>query len=213
MKYISIGRSCQVAYQIRRFFNNNDSYFFDWLITDVNCVDRVLNEFDENKFLTDIELCADGLRVLDKHTGIQIQHEFKTNSQGIHDVSVLRDELEIKKVKSKFLYLRNKLLNLLKTSSDEKIVFVWLDWANQGDFICKRAKSKIEKIISHLENNEQIYFLILSAEVSRDEFFDNGAILRISSINERTKVSEKWKGDDASWSRAFNVFSERYNSL
>ena len=101
---------------------------------------------------------------------------------------------------------------MLKTRNDERIVLVWFDWASQGDFICQRAKSRIAQIKDKLENNEKIYFLVVSAELSQDEYFDDGAMLKIAPVHEETKVSEKWKGDDASWSKAFNNFVDRFNT-
>lgn len=213
MKFISIGRNCQVAYQIRRHFKNDESYFFDWLISDIKSVEKVLCDFKDSYFLSDIEVCANGIRVFDQYTGVQIQHDFPVNQSGLIESSLIEDTELINKIKSKFLYLRHKLISVLEDTDDDKVVLVWFDWANHGDFICKKASETLNKIISGFANKDNILYLIISTELKEDKFFDEGAMIKIEPYKNNIEAQYKWRGDDESWSQAFEKFELKYDKL
>lgn len=52
MKVISLGHACQVKFQINTFFRNEETNFFDWLITDFTSVLYVLKNINSQQLIT-----------------------------------------------------------------------------------------------------------------------------------------------------------------
>ena len=80
--YFSLGEYCATAHQIRRCTNNNEAFFFDWLVTRGNSFDFMGRSNDAFLQSMGWELVDGGIRLLDRYSGLLFQHEFKTTAGG-----------------------------------------------------------------------------------------------------------------------------------
>jgi len=50
MRWISLGQACLASYYLRKFgLQNNETHFFDWIITSQNTVIQILNMKDQEE--------------------------------------------------------------------------------------------------------------------------------------------------------------------
>ena len=128
MDFISIGGSCQTAYQIRRFFGSDERYIFDWVISCPEKIERVLiiNNSDDILVPENLEIIGNGVRLFDKKTLIKHQHDFKLNEKHKHQLDSVLTELD--KVRRKYTYLFHKTKNFIQSY---KPVLVLYDWTKK----------------------------------------------------------------------------------
>jgi hypothetical protein len=82
-KVLSLGYACDVAHQIRRILNQTEAYPFDWLLTPLDAIEKMIRtEFAD--FLHEANLRADEACVFDQSSGIRFLHDF-TNLQNFHN--------------------------------------------------------------------------------------------------------------------------------
>lgn len=117
-KVISLGPSCETAYQIRQIVEQEEAYVFDWMIASTPSVVRALsNQFGEL-------VRADGLSlrtqsgtghgyVADSITGMEFHHDFRNDETFLE---TLED------VQAKYAYLSSRMLALMR--SDSAVLFV-----------------------------------------------------------------------------------------
>jgi len=210
MEFMSIGESCQVAYQIRRYTGEGTRYLFDWVISDVNCVVKCITNFQRDLFLTNdsVEVVDQGRKVRDNYTGIMFQHDFPVNCNHIVTDELAHDNLN--SVREKYLYLLEKTNRLLEESTSEPLVFVFYDWRKNGLDFCTDVLEKLKSCKSSI--NREMFFMICSSAISEDVFHSNAAILKIDEYDGDEKKFF-WRGNDQSWDSALERFTEKYKDI
>ena len=88
-KVLSLGHSCDTAFQIRRNFKQGEAYPFDWLMTPYPVLMELIGR-DFSGFLMDENLEAAGKYVVDKKHGISMLHDFEDPNLYEWDVDVVR---------------------------------------------------------------------------------------------------------------------------
>jgi len=79
---VSLGSNCQVAHNLRRYFNFSTAYPFDWWISGASGVVKVLDGYETNDLYSPASLifqaigANDRAVVLNKDLGISFNHEF-----------------------------------------------------------------------------------------------------------------------------------------
>ena len=123
MRMVSLGRACEVAFQIRMHSNKTDSDFFDWLITPFDgLMEALRSNLDGLLEADELYLQADKNFVNNKRTGIQYGHVFmRDESHNIPD-TFLED---LPRVREKFDYLKAKFFSNAK--SEGPICFIRRD--------------------------------------------------------------------------------------
>ncbi len=117
-KVISLGPSCETAYQIRQIVEQEEAYVFDWVIASARSVAQAVGS-DFSGFIHPEALSLEGLTnadhpyILDRVSGIEFHHDFAND----HDfINGLAD------VQAKFNYLINRMRSTL--SSDIAVLFI-----------------------------------------------------------------------------------------
>ena len=136
--FISIGSSCVIKYNIDKFYGSKETFFFDWLITDMSTVNKILgtNNIDSILFLENI--IQDPINPLNsekKKSRIIIKSLSKFIS--IHDVPVSCNSFHInnfiEKYKRRYYRIIENILNYKSTiyfirkgkiTDDEKNIFI-----------------------------------------------------------------------------------------
>jgi hypothetical protein len=200
MNFISIGESCQTAYQIRRYFDVQERYIFDWVISNLESVEKLLLNIEGKDILNEdsIEVVENGLRLLDKKTLIKHQHDF-TLENNRHNIDVVRCELD--SVRRKYVYLLNKTINYIENF---KPVFVFYDWRkNKGSLskLCE-LREEISKRFSY--DAQAIYVTELPID---NEALGKVSVHYASIDNSRVKGTKyMWRGCDKAWDDMFDGY-------
>lgn len=138
MRLVSLGRACEVGFQIRLHTSQVGSDYFDWLITPFEGLMMALNQnFEGLMDGQDLYRQEDKNFVNNRRTGIQYGHVFRRNER--HEIPHnFLDDLDC--VKEKFNHFKNRF-NSYQHSS-EKICFIRRD-INGGEAIslCEKLQS------------------------------------------------------------------------
>lgn len=200
--YFSCGAWCGTAHQIRRVTGNCDAYFFDWLVTLGHSYNFLL--MDDQHFLQQggWEIIADGIRLLDKYSGLSFQHEFKCDDFKINERLV---EEHLPKAHDKFTYLKRKLIKDLKAAARPVVIRADsnITTRNQAEDELQSLKAVFSEI------NKQTAFVLVSANL-QDELLTSGHLF-IKVENVPVSNSDAWKGDNLSWDRVFLLAEEHLN--
>lgn len=108
MRLISLGRACEVGYQIKLHTQKTDGDFFDWLITPFDSLITALDRNLENLLNPgDLYLQEDKNFVNNRITGIQYGHVFLRDEAHLIPENFLED---LPRVQQKFEHFRAKFL-------------------------------------------------------------------------------------------------------
>lgn len=123
MRMVSLGRACEVAFQIRMHSDKIDSDFFDWLITPFDGLMAALrSNLDGLLEADELYLQNDKNFVNNKKTGIQYGHVFMRDENHNIPDNFLDD---LPRVRNKFDYLKEKFFSNAK--SEDPICFIRRD--------------------------------------------------------------------------------------
>jgi len=208
--YFSIGEYCVTAFQIRRYYEIEDAFLYDWLVTHEDAIPAILSP--DNEFLVDgftsvvdfppvgSEGSLGGIRVLDLKTRLKYQHEFplKNNEIGIwgHPVDVDLVSGHLPTAREKFIYLKNKTVNKIRNSPAPILVR-----CEHGLADFDSGKMRSEQINSVFFNlNPNIRIAILSQNFDGIYHYKNSIMYPI-------KAGDDWKGEGSSWDGFFEYMS------
>lgn len=105
----SLGSNCTPAHQLRRYFGAGSRSCFDWLITPLRSIERILAD-DGAGFCSDVSECYDGASAFCERYGVLYHHEFRPHGYG----HVVIDEAAKERARSKMLYKYNKMVSLAR---------------------------------------------------------------------------------------------------
>jgi Putative papain-like cysteine peptidase (DUF1796) len=111
---ISLGTNCEITFQLRRCYELERAYPFDWWITPICSVARILYDGFALE-LTPNNLCrvGDGASILNKKYGILHHHDFTRDEQE----RVVDNWIdEIPRISQKYQYLTKRFFNDIRTS-------------------------------------------------------------------------------------------------
>lgn len=190
--FVSLGETCQTAYQIRRFSGRDDALLFDWLITPDDAYKSLLADDDAFFRPQNWELVErGGIRLRDKATDLRYQHEFAVLDPETHIIDADQVEAHLPTAKSKFLYLKRKTLQYIQKAPDVYLVRYERikDWAE--------AIERAEDIRNHyLPLNPAIKVIVASPDLRKEIVSSDFFLCKIAD-------SPDWSGDDASWDQMF----------
>lgn len=121
---ISLGPRCTTTYNLRRYYNFQSAFPFDWWITEEQAMHRLLADLDPGKIYDPalLALTENAVSVTNTHYDILLHHEFPRDWSKA-DGPVKPDFLDhIEEPKGRTAYLIDKFLGLDRRS--ERIMFV-----------------------------------------------------------------------------------------
>lgn len=206
-RVISIGGVCQVAWQIEQHFGFRTTSPFDWLVTPLAAIDRVLTD-DGAAFGKDVALCGD--TALCRHYGVAYHHEFPRDDARRPLVS---DET-LAACREK---LRHKYERFCSALADRRpTLFIrMLGHLRAGALYVRDpdpvTTDDLNRLAASLERKfPRLPFAI--AYVYQREFtwnrYDKAALdPRIHPFALPYRPQDDWKGDPANWAKLFRRFS------
>jgi hypothetical protein len=200
--YLSLGRRCNTAFQIRRYFHLEDAYFYDWLITPEESLKHFDDSFENFLMSGNWEIGQGGIRVIDKATKLEYQHEFPTvisteNPMPIVDGSKVEKNLEISR--SKFLYLHTKTVNKIKNTNTP--IFIRSQDSIKNIEDAKNIYAEISNVFNKYNFNSR--YVICSSNLNQDFISDKFIALKMNP-------SVEWHGCNNSWNKLFEIVENHF---
>ena len=184
-KAVSLGYACDVAFQIRRVFDQTESYPFDWLLTPLDAVEALIeNSFAG--FLIPENLCLERDYILDLSNGIKYLHDFKNHQDFLSEVSDVQEK-----------YSRRIARWLELMNGDAQVLFI----RGQKDYnklppIDLAAARRLWSIISKTYPAIDPHLLVIQPlDCAVPEFTDN----KIKMVRMGNPDPIVWSGDDGKW--------------
>lgn len=195
MQFISIGRGCNVKYQINRHCKNSETLFFDWLGTDMDTVISVLQCKNINDILTYDNIIRDpktnlGSRVLIKSLPYCVS---------IHDFKLDFSDKEIYNFLNKYKRRYERIIEIIK--SNKKLCFI-----RYGKIEDKNKEEFIETI---LKINPNANFTLVSINVQQNINNVNKSdyFLEINLTYNQT-CDNDWTTSYLDWKSIFETINE-----
>lgn len=200
--YFSCGTWCATAHQIRRVTRKTEAYFFDWLVTRCDSYNFLLK--DDKHFLQqrNWKIIDDGIRLLDKYSGLAFQHEFKYSEHKI-DEKLVAEHLPV--AHDKFTYLKRKLIEDLQAATRPVVIRAdsSITTKNQAEDELQSLRTIFSKI------NKKTAFVLVSANLQDELVASEYLFIKVG--NAPVGNSDAWKGDNPSWDRVFQLAEENLN--
>lgn len=192
--FVSLGETCQTAYQLGRLTRKHGSLFFDWLITPSSAYKSLTLDADAFFRTGNWELVDEGgIRLRDKGTDLRFQHEFPVVDNVSRIIDPARVEAHLEKAKSKFLHLRNKTVAAIRDS--KRVCLVRYEWVATS----RNARWRINDIRKHFSTlNPHVKIVIASPVIDAEELAEDHAIVKI-------REGKTWHGDNESWKRLLGL--------
>lgn len=191
---ISLGGTCQTAYQLNRMELRQESLPFDWLFSCLDhnkFIDSIRNDFSDwlnyDNLIVDENSATEHLKVTDSKYNMIHQHIFPLDipvSESYPDVIK-----HVNKRIARLLKYKNKQLDLLFIRTNMSV--------NEAEelrniLISKYGKNSVLVVLNHTKN-----FTIKRIPVSSDNLY----IFEIYDENEHT--GQNWRGYDKHWDYIF----------
>lgn len=203
--FISLGEACDVKYQLEAKFKGHNkiqqTYFFDWIISDFKTVLSVLRGNFLNKFKKD-NLLIDNTNKKYSSSLVTIKN-FSTFSS-LHDLPKNYNNKDVDEFISKYTRRYNRLINLIK-NSNEKMFFL----RKTKKVISNRDIVLFNNYIKKINPFNRVYLVILCNYIPDDYQIKHGVIL----VNyERLKLfeSKDWKANNYNWNFILELLLENY---
>lgn len=206
--YISLGRHCDIKYNLDLVRNKCETQFFDWLRSDFKTALHILKMNDIER-----ELLYEDNLIINQFDKSNYGVTFKTLTElnliclSHHDLiykeTLLIEDIKdfIDKYKRRFI----RLINLIK--SDKKIIFIHRDpnkTVEYDDY--NEFKNILQKI-----NPDVNFYLILLREHEYDYIFIKKDYLITINLNkciQKDTSKDKWKMQKYNWNSIFNIIDE-----
>ena len=205
-KIISLGSTCQTAYQLKRMGFRNESYPFDWLFSleTKKLVLAMKNDFKDWCLLENLEESesqTEHRRLLDTKYNMIYQHHFpkeqsvEESYDKVYRVILKRVKrlMELKNSSQKVLFVRT---NTSEADSDEDSIM------QLGKTICDFGKDSCLLVINHTKKFSLNCIKTITPNVIITEVYD---------MNDNS--GQDWRGYNLHWNRLFDNIRLSYVSV
>jgi hypothetical protein len=212
MKFISLGRHCDIAFNIKKYIESDaPTHFFDWSRTDfkcvldilnIRCIDQILNieniRIDKESFAYNNDICLTLKNIEKKNLNLLFYRDIILENYNDEEMN---DKLVqfIEKYKRRF----NRLIELIE--SKDKICFIYRVQEIKIDF--EKDIELFKKILFSINKN-CIFCLVFLIEGDDDFIFvkyRSYMKINISSFIDKTNNDYSWKSEHIDWEKIFNV--------
>jgi hypothetical protein len=189
-KVISLGLSCQPAAHIREMLGQTEAYFFDWLVTEPEAL-RATIEHDFEVLRDPEKLSysdARKIQILDPTTGLMFQHDFPADGEVIRPGYA--DHVD--EVRGKYQRRAARLAAVLNSGAPTLLVRL----AHTAVELDEPARDGLAQLVNEKFKGD-FTFLWASPAATESRRCRNGYVAALKPD------WSHWKGDAASWRKAF----------
>jgi len=156
MTFISIGSSCNVKYQITKCIQSQETYFFDWIGTDMDTVNILFQQRDNIHDYFNLHNIIKHSITKDNHSKIVIQNLPKCVS--IHDLKAQYSSQDLELFIHKYISRFNRIIKLIQ-KTNKPLYFIRYGKINE--------EQKIAFIKTILEINKYCPFILVSINIEQ----------------------------------------------
>jgi len=212
-KFISLGRYCNVSFNIRKYVQpNSATNFFDWQRTDfkavidilnTECIDEIFNieniVVDDVTYRSHNDLTLTLKNFNEKNLTLLFHHDIRYDDN--REINVKLNEF-IDKYKRRFY----RLIDIIKNDNENKIficrIFDNFDYENDIKLF--------DKILRKHNENINYILVLLSDDVNEDYYyvrFENYLKINIAKYTDFTKNTDytDWTSPEIEWEKIFNI--------
>jgi Putative papain-like cysteine peptidase (DUF1796) len=183
-RVVSLGRSCQPAWQIRRFTGVEDAQVLDWVITSDAALTATLASGFDGWFHKDRLDFQPGRQAVDRMTGVRFIHEFE-NAEGLEDGHHRNSGRIIR------LLMRWRVL----MHSGERLLFV-RSHSDDADVLgC--ANRLVDLLMQSTSNPFELLYLVPPNLYHPNLRLDD---VQFAALDPKPEGTD-WKGDSLAWDR------------
>ena len=201
--FISIGTACDVNYNIDKFTVSKPTFFFDWLMTDMDSVNKILgtDKIDSILFLENI--IQDPKKPAPNVAKSRIIIKSLSFCVSIHDIPVSYDSSHINNFIEKYKRRYNRIIETILNNTSV-IYFI-----RKG----KITPDKKNIFIKNIKNiNSKCKFKLvelLEQKTTNNYFISEKYFISVNLDNYRIKpVRDSWKSDCWNWKQIFSDISK-----
>lgn len=202
--FISIGVCCNVKYNIDKFIGSQPTLFFDWLMTDMASVNKILgtDNIDNILFFENIIDHPKKKNVFNKNSRIIIKS--LSFCESIHDVPIPYDSSHINNFIEKY---KRRYDRIIEAILNNKSVIYFIRWGrittDEKNMFIKnilninpQCKFKLVELTSHNKKNEYFVSEQFFISINRDNY-------QIKDID-----SNDWTTSYFNWKQIFSDISK-----
>ena len=203
--FISLGEACDVKYQLEAKFKEHnkiqETYFFDWIVSNFKTVLSVLSGDFLKKFKKE-NLIIDNTN--SKYNGSVIKIKDFSNFSSLHDVPKKYSDYDIDNFMNKYIRRYYRFIDLIK-NTNEKMFFL----RKTKKVISNKDIVFFNNYVKKINPFNRVYLVILCNYIPDDYQIKHGVIL----INyDRLKLfeSKDWKANNYNWNFILELLLENY---
>jgi hypothetical protein len=126
-RFLSLGASCEVAFQIRRYTQNNSLHFFDWLHAPGEGTMATLETGFEHVFKLENLVVIPGPAVRDLQNNFGYMHHFKRDEQNQITIESVAQQYDKQRI-----IIDRLIRDWKEITENENVLYVWRWNPNQG---------------------------------------------------------------------------------
>jgi len=214
MEFISLGRHCDVAFNLKKNNKTEITHFFDWIRTDFKCVLYILNLKNIDSIFNIDNLILDDKEHLYENEYTITLKNFVEKKQVFlfhHEIQINRDDdIDIKdKIKlfiDKYTRRYERLINLIKL--DKKLVFIYRITENKFNY--STDINDFNKIVKSLNKNIIYCLVILVNDINEDYYFvrfENYIKINISKYID-ININNDWTYSHIKWLNIYDIIEK-----
>ncbi len=198
MRYISIGRNCNVKFQINKHKPKQETHIFDWLGTDMDSVIQILQCKDIDEIFNHDNIVEDNKNNTDKRTRPRIILKNLPYCVSIHDLHVRYKKTDVDNFIDKYKRRFKRLIDLIQ--ENEKIYFI-----RHGEITQEQKKLFIDTI---LKINPNCNFALVSVfEALVYEMNESEHFFEFKITSKSNKNQDDWTSSYLDWGKVFKNLS------
>jgi hypothetical protein len=202
MRAISVGSECNVKYQIDKHKGKSETLFFDWLITDMNSVIKLISCDSIDDILNINTVKVDPVTPIIKSNS-QILITSLPECISIHDMPIDPTDKDIDDFINKYKRRYERLINYIK--SNDEIYFI-----RHGDVDDTNKQLFIQTIQSINKNCK--FTLVLIRDQQFNSINRNANLLEINVISNPPLIKD-WTTNWLDWKSIFDTIEEGRNKI
>lgn len=197
MTFISIGSTCNVKHQITKCVKSQETYFFDWLGTDMNTVNLLFQERDKiHDYFHPANIIKHSV-TNDNHSRVYVKHLPKCIS--IHDLKAQYTTQDLELFVHKYTTRFKRIVQLIKSSnpSNNPLYFI-----RYGKIEEEEKNTFIETI---LNINSSCLFTLVSINIEQptDTLYADKHYLEMNFTTQQ--VVNDWTTSFLDWNTIFTT--------
>jgi hypothetical protein len=194
MKYISIGFRCSVKYNIKKYRDDNETLFFDWLITSMNSVIEILG-CDNIKNIFYFENIIRDINKPYHNTNSRINIKSLDLCCSIHDLTINYTNNDVSNFIYRYTRRFNRIIEYIK--SKEKICFL------RYGFVSELQIDKFIEIIKKINPNCDFTLVVIdNNNKNNSEILKQKNLLYIK-LNIDIPEENEWTDQFLNWEKIF----------